>query len=68
MLYLESGSLSKTAKLCWSKSLSSIIFELLEKFSKFKIISFANLSLPVDEYSIAAFKLLAMIESLCIDK
>ena len=64
LLYLESGSLSKTAKLCWSKSLSSIMFEFLEKFCKFNIISFANLSFPVEEYSIAAFKLLAIIESL----
>ena len=68
LLYFESGSLSKTAKLCWSKSLSSIIFELFEKFCKFNIISLAILSLPVDEYSIAAFKLFATMESLCIDK
>ena len=45
-----------------------MIFELLEKFSKFNIISLATLSLPVEEYSIEAFKLLAIIESLCIDK
>ena len=51
LLYFESGSLSNTAKLCWSKSLSSIIFELFEKFCKFNMISFANLSLPFEEYS-----------------
>ena len=68
LLYLESGSLSKTDKLCFNKSLSSIISEDLVKACKLKIISLANLSIQVDKYSITAFKLFAINKSLLIYK